>query len=53
MNGEKESDWLMRIITGLVLLGTNLVAGAALGLLWVRLFVDVDLYDSVILGREF
>ncbi len=39
MNGKKKSNWLMRVITGLVLLASNLIAGAALGLLWVKLFV--------------
>ena len=43
MNEKKESNWLMRAITGLVLLAANLIVGAALGLLWVRLFVDIDM----------
>jgi len=43
MNGKKESNWLMRVITGLVLLASNLIVGAAFGLLWVKLFVDIDM----------
>ncbi len=39
MNGKKKSNWLMLVITGLVLLVSNLIAGAALGLLWVKLFI--------------
>jgi MFS family permease len=39
MNREKVFGWLKRIITGLVLLAINLIAGATLGGLWVKLFV--------------
>lgn len=39
MNNQKKSSWLIRILAGLALLATNLIAGAGLGLLWVKLFV--------------
>ncbi len=38
-----KSKWPTLIITGLVLLVANLMVGAALGLLYVRLFVDIDM----------
>lgn len=43
MNEKKEPNWLLRIFTGLIFLVFNLIAGAALGLLYVRLFVDLDM----------
>jgi hypothetical protein len=43
MNEKKKTNWIVRIFTGLILLASNLITGAALGLLWVRLFVDVDM----------
>lgn len=39
----KEVSWFQRIATGLVVVVSNLFAGTALGLLWVKLFVDVDM----------
>ncbi|MCG8099139.1 MAG: hypothetical protein JAZ05_08640, partial [Candidatus Thiodiazotropha taylori] len=43
MNTKQEFGWLKRTISGVILLAVNLLAGAALGLLWVKLFVDVDM----------
>ncbi|MCG8037297.1 MAG: hypothetical protein JAZ19_09680 [Candidatus Thiodiazotropha taylori] len=43
MNKNQEFGWFRRAISGVTLLAVNLVAGAALGLLWVKLFVDVDM----------
>jgi len=43
MNEKKETNWVLRIFTGFVFLVSNLIAGAALGLLYVRLFVDIDM----------
>lgn len=36
---QTKSTWLMRIIAGLALLVSNLIAGVGLGLLWVKLFI--------------
>ncbi|MCG7908714.1 MAG: hypothetical protein JAY82_02955 [Candidatus Thiodiazotropha taylori] len=43
MNTKQEFGWLKRAISGVILLAVNLLAGAALGLLWVKLFLDVDM----------
>ncbi|MEW8684171.1 MAG: hypothetical protein AB2556_00050 [Candidatus Thiodiazotropha sp.] len=40
---EQKTSWHSRLAAGVVLLTTNLAAGAALGLLWVKLFVQVDM----------
>jgi hypothetical protein len=39
----KKVSWFPRIATGLVVVVSNLFAGTALGLLWVKLFVNVDM----------
>lgn len=39
MNKKEQTTWVVRIFTGLVFLASNLITGATLGLLWVRLFV--------------
>lgn len=43
MNDKKVLGWVKRVITGFVLLLSNLFVGMALGLLWVKLFVEVDM----------
>ncbi|MEM7343946.1 MAG: hypothetical protein AAF485_06860 [Chloroflexota bacterium] len=39
MTEKKNSNWPIRIIAGLAVLVSNVIAGVALALLWVRLFV--------------
>ena len=42
MNHDPQSSWLIRIITGVCLLLSSTVAGAVLGLVWVKLFATAE-----------